>query len=222
APPLWTAVALLPGRERRRRLARGIARGLARLLGMPFTIQGLEHLAGPGPRIVVSNHQSYLDGCVLTGLLPPEHAYVVKRELRGNVVSRVFLERLGAVFVERFDPAQGAEETRKVLERVRAGESLVVFPEGTFYRYPGLLPFRLGAFAVAAEAGVPVVPVTIRGTRSLLRGDDFFPRRGAAAVEIGPPIHPQGQGWDAAVRLRDAARADILCRCGEPDLGAQG
>ena len=101
---------------------------------------------------------------------------------------------------------------------VRAGQSLLVFPEGTFRRYPGLLPFRLGAFVVAAEAGVPVVPVVLRGTRSILRGDDMFPRRGAVTITVAPPIPPRGTGWPAAVALRDAARAEILARCGEPEL----
>jgi 1-acyl-sn-glycerol-3-phosphate acyltransferase len=111
------------------------------------------------------------------------------------------------------------EETNKVLSAVRGGDSVVIFPEGTFRRGPGLLPFRLGAFMVATEAGVPVVPVVLRGTRSKLRGNSFFPRRGGAGVTVLPPIQPEGTGWNAAVRLRDAVRAEILARCGEPDAG---
>jgi 1-acyl-sn-glycerol-3-phosphate acyltransferase len=98
---------------------------------------------------------------------------------------------------------------------------MVIFPEGTFYRAPGLLPFRMGTFLVAAEAGVPVVPVAILGTRSMLRGDDFFPRRGKATVAAAPSILPRGTDWQAAVRLRDAVRSEILARCGEPDLAGQ-
>jgi 1-acyl-sn-glycerol-3-phosphate acyltransferase len=76
----------------------------------------------------------------------------------------------------------------------------------------------MGAFVVAAEAGVPVVPVVVRGTRSMLRSGHWFPRRGAITVIIGSPIMPDGNDWAAAVRLRDAARAEILRQCGEPDL----
>jgi 1-acyl-sn-glycerol-3-phosphate acyltransferase len=94
----------------------------------------------------------------------------------------------------------------------------VIFPEGTFRRAPGLLPFRMGAFVAAAEAGVPVVPVALRGTRSLLRGDDWFPRRGEATMVVEPPISPRGAGWAEAVALRDQTRAAILRHCGEPDL----
>jgi 1-acyl-sn-glycerol-3-phosphate acyltransferase len=80
------------------------------------------------------------------------------------------------------------------------------------------MPFRMGAFVVAAEAGAPVVPVSIRGTRSILRDGHWFPRRGIITVTIGRPIAPEGKGWAAAIRLRNTARAEISRRCGEPDL----
>ena len=83
---------------------------------------------------------------------------------------------------------------------------------------PGLLPFHMGAFVAAAEAGVPVVPVTIRGTRSILRDDSWFPYHGAISVTVGTPVPPQGTEWAGAIKLRDAARAAVLIHLGEPDL----
>jgi 1-acyl-sn-glycerol-3-phosphate acyltransferase len=74
------------------------------------------------------------------------------------------------------------------------------------------------AFLVATEGGVPVVPVAMRGTRSLLRGDQWFARRADLRVVIGSPIPPQGPDWLAALSLRDAARHVLLERTGEPDL----
>jgi len=218
ALPLWPLLVLTPGVARRRRLARRVARGLAFLTGVRLRSEGLEALETDEPVIVAANHQSYLDGIVLTALLPPRFGFVAKTELERSAIPRLLLRGLGAVFVERFDPALGTGETKKVLDAVRGGDSLVVFPEGTFRRGPGLLPFRLGGFVVAVEAGVPVVPVTLRGTRSMLRGDDFFPRRGRATVTAAPPVSPSGTGWTAAVELRDAVRAAIRERCGEPDV----
>jgi len=218
APPLWLAVVLAPGLKLRRRLARGIARFLFSWMGMPFRLEGGESLKTGGPRIVAPNHASYLDAIVLTALLPPEFAYVVKRELEKSFISRIFLRRLGSIFVERFDAAQSAGETRKVLDALRRGESLVIFPEGTFRRYPGLLPFRMGTFAVAVDAAVPVVPVAIQGTRSLLRGGSWLLRHGRMTVTVAPAVRPEGSGWHAGVQLRDRVRAAILERCGEPDL----
>jgi 1-acyl-sn-glycerol-3-phosphate acyltransferase len=219
AVPLWLLVVLAPGLSLRRRLARGVARFLFAWIGTPLRLEGAENLPMSGPRIVAANHASYLDGIVLTALLPPDFAFVVKRELEKSFVSRIFLRRLGTLFVERFDVAQSAGETGRALEALEAGQSLAIFPEGTFHRYPGLLPFRMGTFAVAVDAGMPVVPVVIRGTRSLLRGGSWLLRRGPVTVTVASPVHPQGTGWHSGVQLRDRVRSAILERCGEPDLG---
>jgi len=143
---------------------------------------------------------------------------VAKVELARNVFSRLFFTRLRTAFVERFNSHKGTTDARKVIRSAQGGRSFIFFPEGTFYDKPGLQAFRMGAFLTAARAGVPVVPVAIRGSRCLLRGDTWFPRRAAIDVRVCAPIAPQGNDWEAAVRLRDAARADILKYCGEPDL----
>ena len=83
---------------------------------------------------------------------------------------------------------------------------------------PGLLPFQMGAFVTAARAGIPVLPLTIRGTRNKLRGGSWFPRKGAVSIIIGKAIMPTGSDWQAAVKLRDDVRSKILRHCGEPDL----
>ncbi len=219
AVPAAAAIALLPRLNRRRRAARLAARELARLTSTAIRVEGLEHLEGQGPWIVVANHASYLDGLALTAALPVEGAFLAKRELQKSVLARLLLSRLGTLFVERFDPSQGLEDIQKAVEALHSGESLLFFPEGTFDRAPGLRPFRLGAFSVATQTGTPVVPVAIRGSRSVLRDTKWIPRRGAITVHVRPPIRPQGSDWSAAVALRDAARAEILNYCGELDLG---
>ncbi len=92
-------------------------------------------------------------------------------------------------------------------------------------RMPGLLPFRLGAFETAAEANLNVVPIAIRGTRSILRADSWFPRPGKVRVKIGAPIQPDSLAmedtnnqWQRTIALRNQARTWILRYCGEPDL----
>ncbi len=76
----------------------------------------------------------------------------------------------------------------------------------------------MGTFAVAVDAGVHVVPVVIRGTRSILRGGEWLIRRGSVTVTVMPPIRPEGTGWHAGIQLRDQVRKAILERYGEPDL----
>ena len=109
------------------------------------------------------------------------------------------------------------------LQAASRGKPLVFFPEGTFTRRAGLLPFHLGAFVVAARARVPVIPVAIRGSRALLRGKRWFPRRSAVVVTIGAPIMPPDNAADAfaaAVQMRATAREEIVRHCGEPDIGS--
>ncbi|WP_432822164.1 AMP-binding protein [Trichloromonas sp.] len=221
APGVWLAVVLLPRPAWRWACMRGALRFLSRAARVPLAVTGLEQMAGRGPGVVVANHASYLDGLVLVAALPPEFSFVAKAELESGRLSGPFLRKIGSVFVERSDRQQGVEDARRIGSLARAGQTLVYFPEGTFTRAPGLRPFRLGAFLAAAEASLPVVPVAIRGTRSILRGDDKLPHRGAIEVEIGAPIQPDPQlsSWDAALRLRELSRQYILPRCGEPDLG---
>jgi 1-acyl-sn-glycerol-3-phosphate acyltransferase len=222
--PLWLAVALLPGLGRRRRLTRAAARLMFRCAGLPLRARGLEHLAARAAACLVAvNHASYLDAVALTAMLPPEFGYVAKRELEDSFLTRVMMRRLGALLVERFDAVQSAGEVPRAAAALAAGESLVIFPEGTFRRAPGLRTFRLGGFLAAAQAGAPVFPAALHGTRHVFRDDAAIFRRGTVEVEVLPPIWPDGDDWAAALRLRDRVRAAMLERLagdGEPDLAA--
>ncbi|MFQ5526191.1 MAG: AMP-binding protein [Thermoanaerobaculia bacterium] len=218
AIPVAASLILLPRLARRRRLAGGAARGIARLTSTPIDITGVEHLESGGPWIVASNHASYLDGFALTATLPTQGSFLAKSELKDSFLAKLLLERLGTLFVERFDPSRGVQDIRKAAEALERGQSLLLFPEGTFDRAPGLRPFRLGAFMLAAETGMPVIPVAIRGTRSVLRGDRWFPRKGKISVTVRPPMQAEGSDMAAAAKLRDSVRAEILEYCGEPDL----
>ena len=218
APFAWTAVVVAPGFAVSYGMMRFFAKLLFRLAGIPITVYGADNLDQTAHCIVVSNHCSYADGPILAAALPVQISYVAKRELTHNIASRLFLQRLRTEFVERFDSRKGTADARQVIRAAQQGRSFIFFPEGTFYRMPGLQAFRMGAFLTAVRAGVPVVPVAIRGSRSLLREDTWFPRRTAVSVRICPPIMSQGDDWDAVVALRDAVRAEILKYCGEPDL----
>lgn len=221
APGLFLATLLVPGLERRWAINRAVARLFLRQVARPLVVRGADRAELAGPCVIVANHASYLDAIVLAAALPGPIRFVAKEELRRSAPVRVYLERLGVAFIERFDVERGIEELAGLAAALRAGQCLAFFPEGTFDRMPGLLPFRMGAFLAAAEAGAPVVPVAIRGTRSVLRSETWRPRRGPVEVIVGAPVRAAGPGWSEAVRLRDAAREEILRHCGEPDLGHQ-
>ena len=215
---LWPAVLLLPGLARRWALARFASRAALTLMGIKLEVTG----SWPQEKnvIVTANHASYLDAVALAAVIPGEPAFIAKKELERQFVAGTYLRQLGTLFVDRADPEGGVEDTNKALQAAREGRMLVFLPEGTFTRAPGLLPFRLGAFVIAARQNLKVLPVTLQGTRSILRGGHWLPRRGAVSVRVGSLVVPDGNDFAAAVRLRDQVRAEILENCGEPDAAA--
>ena len=122
------------------------------------------------------------------------------------------------LFVERYDVSASLTDAERLGALARAGRLLVFFPEGTFTRRAGLSGFYLGAFKVATEANLPVLPGIIKGTRTILRSDQWFPRHGAISIDIGDPLLPVGIDFTSMVRLRDQVRQVMLVRCGDPDL----
>ena len=143
---------------------------------------------------------------------------MAKRELlRWPLVGRV-IRKVGHLTVERIRTSQSVADADRVTEALKSGTSVLVFPEGTFIRSPGILPFRLGAFKAAMETGSPVIPVVLFGTRDVLPADRYLPQPGPLTVLIGAPFRPAGSGWPDMVRLRDETRNWIAQRSGEPEL----
>ncbi|HEY0682207.1 MAG TPA: AMP-binding protein [Steroidobacter sp.] len=194
------------------------ARLLLFLAGIRLTVIHADASAFVGGRIVVANHSSYLDGLLLIAALPQPCRFIAKRELARTPVIGRFLRQIGAVFVERFDVRAGVADARRIAKLAARGESCIFFPEGTFGRGPGLLPFHLGAFAAAVETNRPIVPIALQGARTLLPDGRWLPRHSPVTVNIGPPIVPPQarNAFLATIQLRDAARRFILDRCGEP------
>ncbi|MCG8512196.1 MAG: AMP-binding protein [Rhodospirillales bacterium] len=223
-PLVWLAVVTLPGARLRWRIARFGARLLLRLSGLLPALRGGENLPQEGADfILVSNHASYLDGCVLVAALPRPVAFVAKGELAPQLVAGTFLRRLGAVFVERFDAEKSAADAERIAETTR-DLPLLYFPEGTLTRAPGLLPFQMGAFAAAARANQPMVPLAIRGTRNVLRDGSWFPRPGRITVTVDTPVQPdeaESDVWKRALELRGRVRRRLLRLIAEPDLDAE-
>ena len=217
AVPTIVLMAVVPRMWWRRQLAGAAVRMLARLTRTPLAVHGFDHLPD-GTSIVVANHPSWLDGLALAAVLSPAYRFVAGEVLEGERLNGFVLKRLGAEFVERYEREHSVADTDLVAALVRAGESLVIFPEGRLARAPGLRPFHMGAFVVAAQVGVPVVPVAIRGTREILRPEHRFPRHGAVNIIIGEPIAPTLTDWSAAVALQRKARTAVLRLSGEPDV----
>lgn len=217
---VWPAVMLLPRRSWRHAAVAAATRCWFRLVGIKFDVAG-SLPEGAGRVVIIANHASYLDGAALSAAIPGPLTFIAKYEFANQFFAGGFLRRLGTLFVRRVDRAGSIEGAEAIVDAARIGERVAIFPEGTLLRRPGVLGFKMGAFLAAAEADAVVIPVAIRGTRNVLRGEQWFPRRGSIAVEIGDPIAPPGYDFQAVVRLRDAARSWILTHCEEVDLAGE-
>jgi len=216
----FVAILLLPDLNRRWRALHRIARYWAWLTRTPLQIRGLENIPADATCVLVANHASYLDAFVLTATLPQPVHFVAKAELRTQLLARTLLDRMAVRYINRQDPQQSLSDAREATNLAQQGQRLLFFPEGTLQDSPGLMPFKMGAFVSAVDAEVPVVPIALSGTRSILRGRSWYGYRGEIGVVIGTPLHADKEGdrWARALSLRDAARAHILRHCHEPDL----
>jgi 1-acyl-sn-glycerol-3-phosphate acyltransferase len=215
ALPAVALVAVAPRLSTRRQIVRFAATAMFCLTGTRLRVRGLSHIPAE-PCVVVANHASYLDGPILTAVLPPRFGFVIKREMTQVPLAHFLLRRIGSEFVERNDTHKSAADARRILQKARAQESLAFFPEGTFRREAGLRRFHNGAFAAAIRGQVPVVPIVIRGSRHMLPAAQGLPRPGRIEVIIKPPLFP---GTRTLVsELLDDARRSILADLDEPDL----
>ena len=217
---VWLLVLSLSKRRWRHAAISRCGRLFLRAAGIRLVVEG----AIPVPDrnvILVNNHASYLDSLILCASLPGPLSFVAKQELETQLVAGPFLKRLATVFVRRSEREAGLAGMDSALAAARRGERLVWFPEGTLTRKPGLMEFRLGPFLVAGEADMPIIPVAIKGTRSILRGGQWFPHRGEVTVTVGEALMAKGNAFADAIDLRDRARRHILDHVGEPDLSGQ-
>ena len=226
---VWLTSMFLPGFTLRWAIAKNCAGLFGKLTGTKVTVNGMENIPVDGqPYVLVSNHASYLDSYALIATLPGHIRFTAKKELSGHFYNRIPLKNIHTEFVDRYDTGKSLADTHRLANVLKQGNALMFFAEGTFTRIPGLRPFHLGAFTVAAEAQSPVIPVAIRGTRSILRSGSWFPHHGSISIDIGEALQPvaimekhNNDIWHVALELRNQSREYILRHCGEPDLAQE-
>jgi 1-acyl-sn-glycerol-3-phosphate acyltransferase len=218
-PMLWGYLAVRRKGPHADRAARLWSRlGLA-ICGLRPRVAGLEHLDRLQAGILVANHASYIDPIVLMAAIPVPFRFVAKRALGRYPLIGIVIRKAGHLTIEKAglgDRLAGADDVER---RLRDGERLMIFPEGTFVRAPGLLPFRLGAFRAAVDTGRPIVPIAIGGARDVLPADAWLLRHRPITVTVGAPLQPTAAGWPEMVRLRDNAVEVIGRECSDAAPG---
>jgi 1-acyl-sn-glycerol-3-phosphate acyltransferase len=193
------------------------ARICAFLTPMQVTVEGAEHAQRDRSYVVASNHQSQYDILVIYGWLKLDLKWVMKAELRKLPAIGIGCEKAGHIFVERRNPKQAAQAITEALARLGDGIGILFFPEGTRSPDGHLLPFKKGAFRTAIDQQLPLLPITLAGTRDILpaRTLRLFP--GKARMVIHPPIETTGMNVEQVDELMQRTR-EVITTALPPDL----
>jgi fatty-acyl-CoA synthase len=222
--PLWAVISVTLDPKRAAGMLHSTVRAMLRVAGIRVRVKNgelLSQLAESGPWIFAPNHSSYIDILAMLAHLPASVRFVVKGEALEMPIFGRIARRTGQLTFNRSDPQARIQQAQEIDATLKRGESVVIYPEGTFTAVAGVRPFQLGAFKAAVDTQRPICPVTTRGARQILRDKTYLPRPGSVTMIFGPLVLPQrGQsdGWPEIVRLRDATREIIARNSGEPLL----
>lgn len=191
---------------------------LLRTAGVRAVWEHPEHLGQGRAQVLVANHQSWFDVFALAGTLPVRYSFVGKKELAGIPVFGTAWARVGHYAVDRSDYKASMASLREVGDRMKAeGATLVVFPEGTRSPTGKLARFKKGAFVLAIEAQVPIVPVAVLGSRRVLPRGGFRVAPGRITIRAAPPISTVGMTMadrDKLARMAQEAVANLMGQAG--------
>jgi len=226
--PTWAMVQFIKDPKEAGRFTSSALKLLFALVRCDVRVVGKEYMETPGAKIYASNHTSYFDVLPLILGLGVPYRFVAKMEVGSMPFIGTFLKQMGHLKFNRTDPESRLRQAEELEEFLRNGESVFVFPEGTFTGQDGVRPFQLGAFKAAVATGVPIIPVSLAGTRRFLRDGTYLPRPTSVTITLSPPIYPStatstgnsadSSDWHELIRLRDATRAAIARHAGEPLL----
>jgi 1-acyl-sn-glycerol-3-phosphate acyltransferase len=191
-----------------------------RITGSPLLVEPLPDIDWSRPHIFLMNHQSAFDIPVAFAVIPVNIRFLAKHSLKWVPFLGWYMTMTGMIFVNRSDPREAVRSLRVAGERIRAGSNLLAFPEGTRSKDGRILPFKKGAFALAVEAGVPIVPIAIEGTRGMLPPGSVRLRRHPIRVKVGQPIETAGRKGAQREALMNEVR-DIIIQL-HRDIGGEG
>lgn len=180
--------------------------------GVKVRVEHAERLVGAGPRVLVANHESWFDVMALTAHLPSGYRFAIKKELEKVPIWGAAWQACGHISVDRKNrqaAIQSIERARQ-MGAVQSSMVIVFFPEGTRSPTGALLPFKKGAFVLALQLGVPVVPVAVIGGRQIMPKHSWSIRPGPMRVVVGEPIPVGALGFDDRDALLERSRAAIV------------
>lgn len=160
------------------------AKSLVNLTGSKIVVKGLENLPAEGSFVFVSNHQGNFDIPILLSFIDKPKAFIAKIEILKMPLVRSWMKNMKCVFMDRSDIRQSLNTINTAASYIKEGYSMVIFPEGTRSKGPTLGSFKPGSLKLAMKAGVPVIPITIKGSYKIMEQNKFGFIMKPANVEV--------------------------------------
>jgi len=210
---------------------RGWSRLIMRLSGVRVVYEGAEVIDPTRPQIVIANHTSWYDVLALTAFIPGRTVFVAKKELLSVPLFGRAAAACGHIFIDRQDRSAAIDSLAKAKQRLEDDRpTVIMFPEGTRSRDGTLKSFKKGAFVLAIQAGVDIVPAAISGSRHIMRKGSWKVNPGVVKVRFGTPIEVAGlavddrngltnRAWDALAALLAVDDPDALPQPVDPAAG---
>lgn len=191
------------------------ARRLIEMSGTEVQVKGIENIPDQSPVLFVGNHQSNFDIPLLLGYIDKPKAFIAKIELKKMPLISSWMELMECVFMDRSDIRQSAKAIGQGAKNLKAGYSMVVFPEGTRTEDGILLDFKPGALKLATKSGVEIIPVTINGSKDIMTKGSRLIRPAKVEIIISEPI-PMNDEWKKdTIALADQIRGIIAKNLGQ-------
>jgi 1-acyl-sn-glycerol-3-phosphate acyltransferase len=187
------------------------------LVGVKVKVSGLEHLDPNQAYILTPNHQSFIEVPLFVTYLDRYPAYLAKKEVFKYPIFGYGIGLLKVVPVDRSNSPAAVESAKQATENIRRGKSYMVYPEGTRSKDGKLLPFKKGAFMMAIDAGVPVVPVTVSGATKIMPKGEFNVFPSTVRIIVHPPLSTTGYSRDNVAELMQKTREMIYSALSEEE-----
>ena len=194
---------------------RAWSRAIMRASGCSVEVAGTEHLLRNAPQIIVSNHTSWFDIFALASVLPVPFHFVAKKELENILLFGRAWKAAGHISLDRSNRQSAAASLRAAGEKIaREKSAVIIFPEGTRSRTGELQPFKKGAFVLATEGAVPVIPTTVTGSYEIMPPESWIVRPRTVSVSFGEPIAPGNSAEDLLKTVRGRVGAMLEASAG--------
>ena len=191
-------------------IARIWGKGILFVSGVHVTVRGLHNIDPERSQIFMSNHQSNFDIPVLLACLPVQFRWLAKAELFKIPIFGRAMHGAGYVRIDRFNRESAFKSINEAAGKIRSGVSVMIFPEGTRSRDGKIRPFKKGGFVMAVDAGVPIVPVILQGTWSIMAKSSLRVNTGNVVLHFEKPIDTSGYTRDTKTDLMESVRA-VIC-----------